>query len=304
MLVGLTVVDVCFNGFNIGKKNIDRRYHRISLGYKLTRALPKEHDTFSVSYKEGDLTMGKHQSNNTTDGELHLAEGIPAEDNSLRGGNVTESQYTRKEILEMGEMYNALSNRLMIEVPLEIIICFCAIIGDLFLFMILPKFIGIIILLVAVIRFIRACLITRKIQDDMHDIANKLRDSEAIINDIMANPVMEYDPEYQIINDKGSNFMAHFMSMKIWVTMDLVSAAIVVMLLIGLRLEPSILLVILVISFTWLTVFLIYKTVDWSRKQKANMQIILNNKPGDMIDIPIMKLNMLKRSIKKINGTF
>lgn len=57
MLVGLTVVDVCFNGFNLGKKNIDRKYHRISLGYKLTRALPKEHDTFSVSYIDGVLEV-------------------------------------------------------------------------------------------------------------------------------------------------------------------------------------------------------------------------------------------------------
>lgn len=57
MLAGLTMVDVCFNGFNLGKKNIDRKYHRISLGYKLTRALPKEHDTFSVSNINGVLEV-------------------------------------------------------------------------------------------------------------------------------------------------------------------------------------------------------------------------------------------------------
>lgn len=57
MLTGLTVVDVCFNGFNLGKKNIDRKYHRISLGYKLTRALPEEHDTFSISYIDGVLEV-------------------------------------------------------------------------------------------------------------------------------------------------------------------------------------------------------------------------------------------------------
>lgn len=50
MLVGLTVVDVCFNGFHPGKKNIDRKYHRISSGYKFTCALPKKQDTFSISY--------------------------------------------------------------------------------------------------------------------------------------------------------------------------------------------------------------------------------------------------------------
>lgn len=57
LLGGLTVVDVCFNGFHLGTKNIDRKYHRISLGYKLTRALPKEHDTFSVSYIDGVLEV-------------------------------------------------------------------------------------------------------------------------------------------------------------------------------------------------------------------------------------------------------
>lgn len=57
MLVGLTSVNVCFNGFNLGEKNIDRKYHRISLGYKLTRALPKEHDTFSASYIDGVLEV-------------------------------------------------------------------------------------------------------------------------------------------------------------------------------------------------------------------------------------------------------
>ena len=57
MLEGLTVVNVRFNEFTLGEKNIDRKYHRISLGYKLTRALPKEHDTFSVSYVDGVLEV-------------------------------------------------------------------------------------------------------------------------------------------------------------------------------------------------------------------------------------------------------
>ena len=30
MLSGLAVVNVCFNGFNLGTKNIDRKYHRIN----------------------------------------------------------------------------------------------------------------------------------------------------------------------------------------------------------------------------------------------------------------------------------
>ena len=57
MLAGLTKVNVYFNGLNIGEKNIDRKYYRISLGYKLTRALPEEHDTFYVSYIDGTLEV-------------------------------------------------------------------------------------------------------------------------------------------------------------------------------------------------------------------------------------------------------
>lgn len=57
MLAELSTVNVRFNGFNVGEKNIDRKYHRISLGYKLTRALPKEHDTFSLFYIDGVLEV-------------------------------------------------------------------------------------------------------------------------------------------------------------------------------------------------------------------------------------------------------
>ena len=46
-----------FNGFDLGEKNIDRKYHRISLGYKLTRALPEAHDTYSVKLKDGVLEV-------------------------------------------------------------------------------------------------------------------------------------------------------------------------------------------------------------------------------------------------------
>lgn len=33
-------IAVSFNGFSIGVKSIDWKYHRISIGYKFTRALP------------------------------------------------------------------------------------------------------------------------------------------------------------------------------------------------------------------------------------------------------------------------
>lgn len=50
-------IHVNFNGFDLGEKNIDWKYHRISLGYKLTRAMPTEHSVYSVSLKDGILEV-------------------------------------------------------------------------------------------------------------------------------------------------------------------------------------------------------------------------------------------------------
>lgn len=63
MLNGLQDVRVNFNGFDLGKKNIDRKYHRISLGYKLTRALPAEHNMYSVHFKDGVLEVKSFNGN-------------------------------------------------------------------------------------------------------------------------------------------------------------------------------------------------------------------------------------------------
>jgi len=57
MLAGLDNVQVRFNGFELGIKNIDRKYHRISLGYKLTRALPADQTMFSVIFVDGVLEV-------------------------------------------------------------------------------------------------------------------------------------------------------------------------------------------------------------------------------------------------------
>lgn len=41
--------EVYLNDRFLGPKRIDRKYRRISLGYKFTRSLPEEHTTFQVS---------------------------------------------------------------------------------------------------------------------------------------------------------------------------------------------------------------------------------------------------------------
>ena len=57
MLNGRNSVDVIFNGFSLGKKNIDRKYHRISLGYKMTRAMPSHHNTYSLKMNNSTLEV-------------------------------------------------------------------------------------------------------------------------------------------------------------------------------------------------------------------------------------------------------
>ena len=48
---------VKFNGFDLGEKRIDRNYYRISLGFKLTRAMPASHDYYSIKIKDGILEV-------------------------------------------------------------------------------------------------------------------------------------------------------------------------------------------------------------------------------------------------------
>ena len=57
MLHGMDSVPIIFNGFVLGQKSIDRRYHRISLGYKLTRALPLDQTTFILNIENGALEV-------------------------------------------------------------------------------------------------------------------------------------------------------------------------------------------------------------------------------------------------------
>jgi len=64
LIAGHDSIRVSFNGFSLGEKNIDRKYHRISLGFKLTRALPENHDTYSVTIKDGVLEVQSFNGNN------------------------------------------------------------------------------------------------------------------------------------------------------------------------------------------------------------------------------------------------
>lgn len=50
-------VNVVFNGFILGEKKIDKKYYRISLGYKFTRALPSNHNMFDVKFNNDSLEV-------------------------------------------------------------------------------------------------------------------------------------------------------------------------------------------------------------------------------------------------------
>jgi len=63
LLCGKNSVYIRFNGFELGEKNIDRKYFRISLGYKLTRALPANQNMFSVDMNDGILEVRTYNGN-------------------------------------------------------------------------------------------------------------------------------------------------------------------------------------------------------------------------------------------------
>lgn len=50
-------VFVFFNGLSLGMKSIDWKYHRISIGYKFTRALPDTAKMFNLSFCNGVLEV-------------------------------------------------------------------------------------------------------------------------------------------------------------------------------------------------------------------------------------------------------
>ncbi len=54
---GKTKIHVHFNGFDIGEKAIDWKYHRISIGYKFTRALPESAKYYVVALNKGILEV-------------------------------------------------------------------------------------------------------------------------------------------------------------------------------------------------------------------------------------------------------
>ena len=50
-------VPVSINGLSVGVKAVDWKYHRISVGYKFTRALPDTAKTFILSFRDGILEV-------------------------------------------------------------------------------------------------------------------------------------------------------------------------------------------------------------------------------------------------------
>ncbi|MBT8898968.1 hypothetical protein ACXO2Y_07100 [Lactobacillus delbrueckii subsp. bulgaricus] len=57
MFAGKDQIQVHFNGFDLGEKHIDRKYHRISLGFKFTKALPPDQNSFSINVNKGILEI-------------------------------------------------------------------------------------------------------------------------------------------------------------------------------------------------------------------------------------------------------
>lgn len=52
-----TNIEVSINGLSIGVKSIDWKYHRISIGYKFTRALPETAKYYLLTLKNNVLEV-------------------------------------------------------------------------------------------------------------------------------------------------------------------------------------------------------------------------------------------------------
>ncbi len=50
-------VTVYFNGLSIGVKAVDWKYHRISIGYKFTRALPESAKVYNLAFHDDILEV-------------------------------------------------------------------------------------------------------------------------------------------------------------------------------------------------------------------------------------------------------
>lgn len=50
-------IEVSFNGLSIGVKSVDWKYHRISIGYKFTRALPETAKVYNLTFHDNVLEV-------------------------------------------------------------------------------------------------------------------------------------------------------------------------------------------------------------------------------------------------------
>jgi hypothetical protein len=48
-------VQLIFNGADHGTKNVDWRFRRISIGYRWTRMIPEQKQTYKVTFRDGAL---------------------------------------------------------------------------------------------------------------------------------------------------------------------------------------------------------------------------------------------------------
>lgn len=223
---------------------------------------------------------------------------------TYEGGSYMNSQHTRiitsdkrKEILEMCVAYNQMSFGLAVGLPVHIIVCAIASIVDICVFNILPKIIGVLILIVAIVRIVSLCRGASELRARMQEAGNHLKSNKDIINDIISNPVIEYNPEDYMMTIKGK----HFMSKEILIILDMIFVFVSVVLSIGAYLQPTAWLVISVLLCIAFTIFLIYMTVKRSKERKEDMMIMRDKKSGDLISIPTAKLYALKRCNKWIN---
>lgn len=55
LLNGVKKIRLFFNNIDLGEKNVDWKYHRISIGYRLTRGIPENTENYILTLKENNI---------------------------------------------------------------------------------------------------------------------------------------------------------------------------------------------------------------------------------------------------------
>ena len=214
---------------------------------------------------------------------------------------ISSTQNIRKDTVNLAIEYNDACFALRMT-PLARIICVISLIVAILLFNILPKLIGIIILVSAIVELVRT---NRQISNTRNRLVEReLKCLQNIIDDIIADPVIEYDE-----NEHKANLTeAYRAKLNMFIMFDIISIIMLGLTIIAIimtivwqpEFSPVAWLVALLFIWVPITVFLIRKTARII-KGKSSVQSGLKIRSDGMIDASVIQLNAIKRCNERLH---